>query len=197
MKTTSPKSIEILKHRLAGDLEERKWKFKTLELQYIEAGQHLRSLNQLMWQVPSMAIAITGGLWYGATTVHELQARTVVLSFAAAFSVLTIVIILRLRQLIQMHIDRQQLFSPNNRNAPRGKYVVIGCWITALLGSAVVSSLGACNPSYLSKKQAPPEQAKCCVSQIEVVTNLGQPPVSLAKPPVKRQPTVSSRQCTK
>ena len=92
-----------MKHRLASDLEERKWQFKTLELKYLEAGQHLRSLNQLMWQVPSMVIAITGGLWYGATTVDELQARTVVLSFAAFFSVLTIVIIWRLRQLIQMH----------------------------------------------------------------------------------------------
>ena len=86
MKSTSPKSIEIMKHRFASDLEERKWQFKTLELMYLEAGQHLRSLNQLMWQVPSMVIAITGGLWYGATTVDELQARTVVLAFAAVFS---------------------------------------------------------------------------------------------------------------
>jgi hypothetical protein len=47
MPTTSAKSIEVLKHRFARDLEERKWQFKTLELQYLEAGQHLRSLNQL------------------------------------------------------------------------------------------------------------------------------------------------------
>ncbi len=191
MKTTSPKSLEILKHRLSSDLEERKWRFKTLELQYLEAGQHLRSLNQLMWQVPSMVIAITGGLWYGATTVDEFQARTVVLSFAAVFSVLTVVIIWRLRHLIQMHIDRQHLFSPDNEKAPRSKYVVIGCWTTALLGSAIVSTLGACNPSYLSKKQEPPKEAKCCVSQIEVVTNPVPPPVCLANPPVKRQPTAS------
>ncbi len=45
-----------MKHRLASDLEERRWQFKTLELKYLEAGQHLRSLNQLMWQVPSMVI---------------------------------------------------------------------------------------------------------------------------------------------
>lgn len=198
MPSTFPKSIEILKHRLAIDLEQRKWQLKTLELQYLEAGQHLRSLNQLMWQVPSMVIAITGGLWYGATTVNELQARTVVLSFAAVFSVLTIVIILRLRQLIQVHIDRQQLLSPDNVKVPRGRYVVIGCWITALLGSAIVSSLGAWNPSYLSKKHAFPEKAtNCCISQIEVVTDSGQAPVCLAKPPVERQPTASSKPCAK
>jgi len=196
MKTTSPKSIEILKHRLAGDLEERKWRFKTLELLYLEAGQHLRSLNQLMWQVPSMVIAITGGLWYGATTVDELQARTVVLSFAAAFSLLTIVIIWRLRGLIQMHIDRQSQLSPGNEKAPKGKYVVIGCWITALLGSAIVSTLGACNPSYLSKKQEPPKEAKCCVSQIEVVTSPVQSPVCPVKSPVK-QSTAPSKPCAK
>lgn len=197
MKTTSHQSIEILKHRLASDLEEHKWRFKTLELKYLEAGQHLRSLNQLMWQVPSMVIAITGGLWYGATTVDELQARTVVLSFAAVFSVLTIVIIWRLRQLIQIHIDRQQLFSPDKEKAPRGKYVVIGCWTAALLGSAIVSTLGACNPSHLSKKHAHPEDAKCCVSQIEVVTSPVQQPVCPVKPPVKKQPSATSKPCAK
>lgn len=197
MKTTSPKSLEILKHRLASDLEERKWQFKKLELQYLEAGQHLRSLNQLMWQVPSMVIAITGGLWYGSTTVDELQARAVVLYFAAVFSLLTIVIIWRLRRLIQMHIGRQSRFSPDNGDAPREKYVVIGCWIAALLGSAIVSTLGALNPSYLSKKQEPPKEAKCCVSQIEVVTNPVQSPACFAKPPFKRQSTASSKPCTK
>lgn len=197
MKSVSPKSIEIMKHRLASDLEERKWQFKTLELKYLEAGQHLRSLNQLMWQVPSMVIAITGGLWYGATTVDELKARTVVLSFAAVFSVLTIVIIWRLRQLIQMHIDRQRLFAPDDEKAPRGKYVVIGCWTTALLGSAIVSTLGACNPSHLSKKQQPPVEAKCCVSQIEVVTNPVQPPMCPVQHPAKKQPTAASKPCAK
>lgn len=197
MKTTSPKSIEILKNRLASDLEERKWRFKTLELKYLEAGQHLRSLNQLMWQVPSMVIAITGGLWYGATTVDELQARTVVLSFAAVFSVLTIVIIWRLRQLIQMHIDRQRLFAPDDEQGPRGKYVVIGCWTAALLGSAIVSTLGACNPSHLSKKPEPPKEAKCCVSQIEVVTNPVQPLMCSVQPPAKKQPTAASKPCAK
>lgn len=197
MKSTSPKSIEIMKHRLASDLEERKWQFKTLELKYLEAGQHLRSLNQLMWQVPSMVIAITGGLWYGATTVDEFQARTVVLSFAAVFSLLTIVIIWRLRGLIQMHIERQGQFSPDNAHVPRGKYVVIGCWTTALLGSAIVSTLGACNPSHLSKKREPPEEAKCCVSQIEVVTNPVQPPMCPVQPPAKKQPTATSKPCAK
>jgi len=143
-----------------------------------------------------MVIAITGGLWYGATTVDELLARTVVLSFAAAFSLLTIVIIWRLRGLIQMHIDRQSQLSPGNEKAPKGKYVVIGCWITALLGSAIVSTLGACNPSYLSKKQEPPKEAKCCVSQIEVVTSPVQSPVCPVKSPVK-QSTAPSKPCAK
>lgn len=196
MKTTSPKSIEILKHRLASDLEERKWLFKKLELQYLEAGQHLRSLNQLMWQVPSMVIAITGGLWYGATTVDELQARTVVLTFAAVFSLLAIRIIWRLRQLIQMHIDRQSQFSPGN-DVPRDRHVVIRYWSAALVASTIVSTLGACNPSYLSKKQEPPKEAKCCVSQIEVVTNPVQPPVCPVKPTVKKQPTATSKSCAK
>lgn len=197
MKSTSPKSIETLKHRLASDLEERKWLFKKLELQYLEAGQHLRSLNQLMWQVPSMVIAITGGLWYGATTVDEFQARTVVLIFAAVFSLLALRIIWRLRQLIQMHIDRQSQFSPGNGDVPQDRHIVVKCWSAALVASAIVSALGACYPSYLSKKQAPAVEPRCCVSQIEVVTNPVQPLVCPVKSSVKKQPTATSKPCAK
>ena len=195
MKTTSPKSLEILKHRLASDLEERKWRFKTLELQYLEAGQHLRSLNQLMWQVPSMVIAITGGLWYGATTVDELKARTVVLIFAAVFSLLALRIIWRLRQLIQIHINRQSQFSPGNGDVPRDRHIVVRYWSAALLASTVVSALGACNPSYLSKKQASAVEPRCCVSQIEVVTNPVQQRMCPIKSPAKQQPTATSKSC--
>ncbi|HCF1128981.1 TPA: hypothetical protein NH771_004737, partial [Pseudomonas aeruginosa] len=61
-------ALETLKHKNAQELELMKWKFKKEELSYLEAGQHLRSLNQQLWQVPSMVIAITGGIWYVAAS---------------------------------------------------------------------------------------------------------------------------------
>jgi len=195
MNTTSPRSIEVLKHRLAAQLEERKWQFKERELQYLEAGQHLRSLNQLMWQVPSMVIAITGGLWYGATTIDESSARSVVLAFAAVFGLLTIVIIWRLRQLIQLHIERQNSFASGGEGvAPRGKYIVIGCWTVALLCSSLVSGLGALHPASLSKKQALNLEPKCCVAQVEVVTMQDLP---LACPAEGKRATSTRKPCAK
>lgn len=194
MPNTSSNSIELLKHRLALDLETRKWQYRSLELQYIEAGQNLRSLNQLMWQVPSMVIAITGGLWYGATTVEELKARTVVLSFAAVFGLLAIGIIWRLRQLIQIHIERQDVFSQKRGKPAGGKYGVISCWTTALIFSSLVSILGAFNPMSLSKKQTPPVKPSCCAVQINLFE---QPAECPATPGFQRQPSPVERLCVK
>src|SRR3546814_15700834 len=64
--------------------------FKKEELSYLEAGQHLRSLNQQLWQVPSMVIAITGGIWYGAASITGGSPKILALGFAVAVNILTI-----------------------------------------------------------------------------------------------------------
>ncbi|UHH10131.1 hypothetical protein LU699_18065 [Luteimonas fraxinea] len=185
MNPTPLESIEILKNRLASELEDRKWGFRQRELQYLEAGQHLRSLNQLMWQVPSIVIAITGGLWYGATTVEDPRARIAVLIFAAFFSLLAIRIIRRLRRLIQTQIDKQDQFSAETPNTAGPKNIVINCWTAALLGSAIVSLLGASHPSSLSKKLAPSKEADRSALRIEVVAKPALPRLCIAVPLVK------------
>lgn len=151
----------MLKHKLALELEARKWDYRKSELQYLEAGQHLRSLNQLMWQIPGMAIAITGGLWYGATTVGADQPRVWVFSFAAIVDVLTIVIIWRLRRLIESHINYQSLFSDNSAQ-DRGKRTVIKCWSTTLLAATIISIAAALNPSVIGTKQPLEKASPCC-----------------------------------
>ena len=102
---------EQLKHQLALEIEEKKWSYRKQELQFLEAGQHLRALNQIMWQVPGMAIAITGGIWYGATLVTSDLARQAALGFVGLADLLTIPIIYRLRSLIGDEIDRQKSFA--------------------------------------------------------------------------------------
>jgi hypothetical protein len=102
---------EKIKHRNALELEKQKWAYKKEELQYVEAGQHLRSLNQLMWQVPSLAIALTGGLWYGATLVGDETTRRLLLGFSAGVDLLTIITLLRLRSVIGVHINFQKQFA--------------------------------------------------------------------------------------
>lgn len=92
-----------------GDLtkiELIKWHQRIQEISYIEAGLHMRALNQLMWQVPSLVIVINGGLWYGTTLVSELAA-TLIFMMIALFDFLSIVTLYRLRGLLDLKIKQQ------------------------------------------------------------------------------------------
>lgn len=92
-----------------GDLtkiELIKWHQRIQEISYIEAGLHMRALNQLMWQVPSLVIVINGGLWYGTTLVSKLAA-TLIFIMIALFDLLSIVTLYRLRGLLDLKIKQQ------------------------------------------------------------------------------------------
>lgn len=138
-----------IQQRNALALEERKWSFKREELKYLEAGQHLRALNQLMWQVPSLAIAITGGLWYGATLIDNEITRRFLLAFSVTMDVLTIVTLWRLRMIIGMHINRQRTFEGSP--ALPGNYTVITCWSIALVMAAIGGAMGVWSPALYDK----------------------------------------------
>jgi len=148
--------FETIKHANAKELEQIKWQFKKEELSYLEAGQHLRSLNQQLWQVPSMVIAITGGIWYGAASISGDLPKVLALSFAATVNILTIPIIVRLRQLIKKHINLQLAF--NQQSDSKGNYTVITCWILLLLTAAFFSIAAASNTDKIkngNEKTAP------------------------------------------
>jgi len=142
--------LEALKHKNAKELEHIKWQFKKDELSYLEAGQHLRSLNQQLWQVPSMVIAITGGIWYGAASISGDLPKVLALSFAAIVNLLTIPIVIRLRQLIKKHITLQLTF--NMLKDSKGNYTVITCWILLLLTAAGLSIAAASNTEKISNE---------------------------------------------
>jgi hypothetical protein len=140
--------LEAIKHQNAKELEHIKWQFKKEELSYLEAGQHLRSLNQQLWQVPSMVIAITGGIWYGAASLSDELPKVLALAFTAVVNLLTIPIIIRLRQLIKIHINLQLAF--NRQTDRKGSYTVITCWTLLLLTAAGLSIAGATHTEKLS-----------------------------------------------
>lgn len=89
-------------------LETIRWHQKLQEIIYLEAGQHMRALNQLMWQIPSFVIAVNGGLWY-ATTIANESSLWIIFSVLALFDVTTIVSLYRLRYLIEMKIEKQKI----------------------------------------------------------------------------------------
>jgi hypothetical protein len=192
--STSPESAELVKHKLALEQEAHKWGYRKLELQYLEAGQHLRSLNQLMWQVPGMAIAITGGLWYGATTVESSLPRTWVFVFTAIVDVLTVVILWRLRERIQIHIDHQSNFSDQPGKKDGRKRTVIVCWSFALLTAAFMSMVAAYYPEALAKKPAIEQSRTRHDVVVEVVPQQCVSPRPLGLP-LKTTPK-TTRPCT-
>jgi hypothetical protein len=186
MRKPSSNADDLRKHRLATELEAQKWAYKRQELEYLEAGQHLRALNQLMWQVPSMSIAITGGLWFGATTVDSEQARIWVFAFVAIVDVLVMMVLWRLRHLIDKHIDLQREFSGLGKSGGPWKKLVIKCWIGALAVAAIVSTVGAFHPEALNKDKAPEKTASCCNVTLDIPPQ--QCPVQPVRPvlPKKR-----------
>jgi hypothetical protein len=132
-------------------LEEQKWKLKQKELIFLEAGQHMRALNQLMWQAPTMAIAVTGGLWYGAATIDADAARSWVFTFASLVDLLTIATLVRLRQLIGNEIRTQQVLAGPSPASSLPRHFVIACWATALIAAAAIGLVGAVKADIFKK----------------------------------------------
>lgn len=141
----------------ALQLEEKKWQLKKDELSFLEAGQHMRSLNQLMWQVPTMAIAVTGGLWYGAATIDADAARSWVFGFASIVDFLTIITLLRLRDIIghEMNIQKTLVGGTKPKSIFPG-YTVVLCWSIALFTAVVIGIVGACNSEAFKKTKEDP-----------------------------------------
>ena len=163
------KSIEQLKQKHALALEAKRWEYRKKELQFLEAGQHQRALNQLMWQVPGMAIAITGGLWYGATTIDAASPRIWVFVFTAVVDLLTILTLWRIRSLIEVHIKHQDSFAPATvAKSKWPRYTVITCWTGALLSAAVVSGGAALHPEVLSKSKPQEKPGTSCNLSIDL-----------------------------
>ena len=147
--------IENLRHCQAKELEELRWGFRKQELTFLEAGEHLRALNQHLWRVPSMVIAITGGIWFVAASLESDFTKTLVLSFAGLVDFLTILIIFRLRSLISMQIKIQNRFSGLSKS--KKSHVVVWCWTLLLVAAGILSAVGATRPSDVDNEKSAKE----------------------------------------
>ncbi len=52
---------------------------------YEQNYQQFRSLNQIMWQIPVLAMTLTGGLWFGVSTLDDNPLLVTVLLMTALF----------------------------------------------------------------------------------------------------------------
>lgn len=150
-------------------LEVIRWHQKLQEITYNEAGQHMRALNQLMWQIPSFAIAVNGGLWYATTLANE-NSLWVIFGVLALFDITTIITILRLRYLIGTKIKIQNKIEDPAKNVILNKisadvgfnltptelvgskgYIVVSCWSFMLFACSLINIWGAFHPDVFSK----------------------------------------------
>jgi len=88
--------------------------FERQKLCYEQNCEHMRSLNQIMWQVPIIAMTLTGGLWYGIATLSAMQTgiKVALLVFGAAANIALIGVIQRVRFVMAAYLDKIKEFHP-------------------------------------------------------------------------------------
>jgi hypothetical protein len=130
-------------------LQDDRIAFERDKVAYEQNAQHLRSLNQFLWQVPTIAITLTGGLWYGVTKIDAFIVREGLLSFAALSDVLLVIVLLRVRFLFGQYLAAQRGFNPRFEiKSEAGPWIlpgwtVVTCFVALLLAGAAGSLYGA------------------------------------------------------
>ena len=78
----------------------------TLEKEAYEQNyQQFRSLNQIMWQIPVLAMTLTGGLWFGVSKIEDRPLLAIMLLLTAVVGNLTLAaILLRFRFVMSRYL---------------------------------------------------------------------------------------------
>lgn len=129
-------------------LQDERIAFERDKVAYEQNAQHLRSLNQFLWQVPTIAITLTGGLWYGVTKIDVYFVREGLLAFATLSDLLLILVLLRVRFLFGQYLAAQRGFNPRfeirKENGPwiLPGWTVVTCFAVLLFAGAAGSAYG-------------------------------------------------------
>lgn len=115
---------------------------------YEQNFEQFRSLNQIMWQVPVIAMTLTGGLWFGAASVGSMPGFQYLLLLLAAVSNFGLIFVLtRLRQVMNAYLTAIQQFNPTTFVEAKGEGIlgrapVVTTFRILLLLSAFISIVG-------------------------------------------------------
>lgn len=131
-----------------------KIKFERDRTCYDQHSESFRSLNTQLWQVPIIAMTLTGGLWFGVHTVKmDDFMLTAILSFCGLCDIMFIVILFRVRLIMSLLLEKISLFNPefaidtNNTNKGncllRKNNLVVYLFSLMLLFAAMISFLVA------------------------------------------------------
>lgn len=95
---------------------------------YNQNSEHFRSLNGLMWQIPLIAMTLTGGLWFGVSKVEANKLfQLCLLGLAAIGNIGLLVALSRLRYIMGQYLSWFET------NYPAGHVTALGngSWLTA------------------------------------------------------------------
>lgn len=91
---------------------------------YNQNWETFRSLNSLMWQIPLIAMTLTGGLWFGVSTVKDMPYFAASLLFLAGCGNVGLMLTLRrLRYIMEQYLDwSKSSYLAGHVSAPGGPW---------------------------------------------------------------------------
>lgn len=85
--------------------------FEKEKICYEQNYLQFRSLNSVMWQVPIIAMTLTGGLWFGADGTEDMFLKTILLLLAAIGNFGLAIVLNRTRFVMGKYLDKIETFS--------------------------------------------------------------------------------------
>jgi hypothetical protein len=90
---------------------------------YNQNFETFRALNALMWQIPLIAMTLTGGLWFGVSRVESAPELRIGLLLLAAIGDLGLIVVLaRLRYILERYLKWLDAAHPRGFVAAPGEY---------------------------------------------------------------------------
>lgn len=96
------------------DEQDRRERFEREKACYEQNYQHFRAMNQIMWQIPLLAISLTGGLWYAISMQQQSIAlfRAPALLLGAALDLALMIVLIRVRYVMGAYLEKLRDFYP-------------------------------------------------------------------------------------
>ncbi|WP_017963189.1 hypothetical protein [Rhizobium leguminosarum] len=123
---------------------------------YEQNSEQFRAMNQLMWQVPLVAMTVTGGLWYAAFDLDGAQSyKRALFALSGVLDLSLVFVLIRVRYVMGAYLEKMKAFHPNGFVSAPGHglftkpYTVIVAFSTALAVAALGSLIGLLNASWL------------------------------------------------
>jgi len=96
------------------------YKFERDKTAYLQHSEGFRHLNSQMWQVPIIAMTLTGGLWFGVFSSNiDDHVAAGLLAFTGICDILFIVVLFRVRFIMSLIIEKLHHFNPEYAIEPQ------------------------------------------------------------------------------